>query len=341
MVQASNGNTSIKLDGTLWIKASGKWLAHTMRDDLFIPMPLAEVNEHLQRDIDISSRYSPTHKLRPSIETAMHAIIHHRVVIHVHSINAVAWSIRVDGLDQLKDRLAGLNWQWIPYAPSGIPLARGIERAITRTPEADVFVLANHGLVVCGPDCHAAERLLNEVEERLTIIPRRSPKPNHTLLAVMSHLSGWQFPDIDSLHALGTDPVARKAIKGGVLYPCQAIFLGERMPVLSPALVASKFTDRWNGKSLVPAFVIMERVGVLLNPGMTAAEQATLIALSQVIQRTEESALLCYLNAAEVTDVLSKNLYGYKKSLPNGEERNTATLMKPPARNDSWLQLRP
>ncbi len=27
LTQASTGNTSIKLDGVLWIKASGKWLA--------------------------------------------------------------------------------------------------------------------------------------------------------------------------------------------------------------------------------------------------------------------------------------------------------------------------
>ena len=26
LVQAGSGNTSIKLDGVLWIKASGKWL---------------------------------------------------------------------------------------------------------------------------------------------------------------------------------------------------------------------------------------------------------------------------------------------------------------------------
>src|SRR6185437_11806138 len=33
LVQASNGNTSVKRDGTLWIKASGRWLANAMRED--------------------------------------------------------------------------------------------------------------------------------------------------------------------------------------------------------------------------------------------------------------------------------------------------------------------
>jgi hypothetical protein len=109
-------------------------------------------------------------------------------------------------------------------------------------------VLGNHGLVVCGHDCFTAERLLCDVERRLAITPRRFPKPDTTVLAMIARFSGWQFPDVDSLHALGTDAVSRKILKGGVLYPCQAIFLGQTMPLLPPAVVISKFTGSFNGK---------------------------------------------------------------------------------------------
>ena len=37
LTQASTGNSSAKLDGVLWIKASGKWMADAMRDDILIP----------------------------------------------------------------------------------------------------------------------------------------------------------------------------------------------------------------------------------------------------------------------------------------------------------------
>src|SRR5256885_4911447 len=83
----------------------------------------------MQKDTEIASPCAPKDELRPSIETAMHAVLRHRVVIHVHSINAIAWAIRVDGPGQLRERLAGLHWQWIPYTASGIPLARQIEKA--------------------------------------------------------------------------------------------------------------------------------------------------------------------------------------------------------------------
>ena len=313
LVQASNGNTSIKLDGILWIKASGKWLAHAMQEEMLVPLELAEVKESIRTGAEIASRYAQKDELRPSIETAMHALLRHRVVIHVHSINAIAWAIRVDGPDQLRERLAGLHWQWIPYAASGIPLAQEIEKAVATAPETDVLILGNHGLVVCGQDCHTAEKLLREVERRLAIVPRRFPKPDVTVLALIARFSKWQFPDVDSLHALGTDAVSRKILKGGVLYPCQAIFLGQTVPLFPPAVVVSKFTESLNGKDGTPPFVAVERSGVMLNERITSSVRATLIGLVQVTLRTDESARLRYLKGMEVTDALSKGAHGCKE----------------------------
>jgi rhamnose utilization protein RhaD (predicted bifunctional aldolase and dehydrogenase) len=313
LVQASNGNTSIKLDGTLWIKASGKWLAHALQEEMFVHLELAEAQESIRMGVDITRCDATQEDLLPSIETAMHAILLHRVVIHVHSINAIAWAIRVDGPEQLKERLAGLQWKWIPYAASGIPLAREIEKAVAGAPEADVFILGNHGLVICGRDCSTAEKLLGEVERRLAITPRLVPKPDTTVLGTIARSSKWQFPNDDLLHALGTDAVSRKILKGGVLYPCQAIFLGQRMPVVRPTGVASKFAERLIGADTTPPFVAVERSGVMLNEKMTCAERATLIGLVQVTQRTEESARLRYLKGEEVRDVLSKGSHVYRK----------------------------
>jgi len=310
LVQASNGNTSIKLDGILWIKASGSWLAHARQEEIFVPLELAGLKESILDDSEIASHIAVNDELRPSIETPMHAVLRHRVVIHVHSINAIAWAIRLDGPDQLNERLAGLHWQWIPYAASGIPLAREIAKAVATRPETDVLMLGNHGLVVCGQDCHGAEKLLWEVERRLAITPRRFPKPDTTVLAMIARSSRLQFPDVNTLHALGTDSVSRKILKGGILYPCQAIFLGPTMPLLPPAVAVSKITERWNGKHRTPPFVAVERSGVMVNEKVTSAERATLMGLVHVTLRTEESARLRYLKESEVIGVLSQGAHG-------------------------------
>jgi rhamnose utilization protein RhaD (predicted bifunctional aldolase and dehydrogenase) len=311
LVQASNGNTSMKLAGTLWIKASGTWLADAMQEEMFLPIELAEVQASVRNDTEITRRYVPKDDMRPSIETAMHAILQHRVIIHVHSINAIAWAIRQDGPNRLRELLGGLHWQWIPYAASGIPLAREIEKAVASEPETDVLILGNHGLVICGRDCSAAEELLCEVERRLAITPRRVPKPDTRVLGTIARSSRWQLPDVDLLHALGTDAVSRRILRGGVLYPCQAIFLGDTMPLVRSSAVISKFSEGMNGGYRTPPFVAVERSGVMLNEKMTRAERATLIGLVQVTQRTESSARLRYLKSAEVSNVLSGGAHGY------------------------------
>ena len=77
LTQASTGNSSMKLDGVLWIKASGKWMADATRKDILIPLDLTEVRECVKQQVDPAGRYASA-----SIETAMHVVLPHRVVLH-------------------------------------------------------------------------------------------------------------------------------------------------------------------------------------------------------------------------------------------------------------------
>ena len=40
LVQGAGGNSSIKHDDILWVKASGTWLADAEQKDIFVPVPL-------------------------------------------------------------------------------------------------------------------------------------------------------------------------------------------------------------------------------------------------------------------------------------------------------------
>jgi len=57
LTQASTGNSSIKLDGVLWIKASGKWMSDAIREDILIPLDLADVRECVTHKVDPADRY--------------------------------------------------------------------------------------------------------------------------------------------------------------------------------------------------------------------------------------------------------------------------------------------
>jgi rhamnose utilization protein RhaD (predicted bifunctional aldolase and dehydrogenase) len=47
--QAAGGNTSLKRDGVLWIKASGAWLADAEERDIMIPVDLNGLLDALAR----------------------------------------------------------------------------------------------------------------------------------------------------------------------------------------------------------------------------------------------------------------------------------------------------
>ena len=322
LVQAATGNTSIKLGGVLWIKASGKWLADAKQDEILIPVNLAETLALINRNADPAGQsvVMGGKPLRASIETAMHSVLPHRVVLHVHSVNTIAWAVREDGQAELASRLEGIDWQWIPDVPSGLPLARAIEAAIARAPHAQVLVLSNHGLVVCAEDCGSAEELLREVEWRVAIDPRCAPEAKWSVLDRISEGSSWQVPRSMELHALGTDGVSRRIVCDGILYPCQAIFLTPQARSLRPAETEDHLSENLDG--IDEPFVMIEDAGVLVRKELNPVQSATLAALVQVLQRIPESAPLQYLQKKRVLDLLCADVYRYREAVEdNGTRR--------------------
>jgi rhamnose utilization protein RhaD (predicted bifunctional aldolase and dehydrogenase) len=133
LVQAAGGNTSLKDDGIMWIKASGTWLKDAQARDIFVPLDHAAImSAQAQNDPACESCTAFVRTdlnstgLRPSIETTVHALMPQRVVVHVHCVNTIAWAIRADGEQRLAEKLASFNWAYIPYARPGLPLAGAI-----------------------------------------------------------------------------------------------------------------------------------------------------------------------------------------------------------------------
>ena len=154
-VQGAGGNTSIKEQGMLWIKASGLWLAHARQQEIMVPValdalldamergdPLAEQAQHFVR-----GELNPL-GLRPSIETTFHAVIPQRVVVHVHCVETIALAVAAEAESMVGKRLAGFRHAFIPYVRPGLSLARAMATSLDGG--TDVLVLGNHGLVVAA-----------------------------------------------------------------------------------------------------------------------------------------------------------------------------------------------
>jgi rhamnose utilization protein RhaD (predicted bifunctional aldolase and dehydrogenase) len=241
----------------------------------------------------------------------MHVTLPHPVVLHVHSLNTIAWAVREDAPAQLATRLNGLRWQWIPYVASGLPLAREIEKVLSVHPNTDVLVLGNHGLVLGGKDCQAAEDLLAEVERRLAIPARQAHPADYARLADLAADSPWALPDDDTIHALATDPVTRRVLEGGYLYPCQAIFSDAALPELFRAEHVPDMAP-CPAEYLGRPFLIVKGCGVVVSRTMAAAETAMLSGLAQVVQRIDRAAPIRYLTEDEVAAISSTAAYRYR-----------------------------
>jgi rhamnose utilization protein RhaD (predicted bifunctional aldolase and dehydrogenase) len=310
LVQAATGNTSLKLDGVLWIKASGKWLAHATKEEIFLPVSLSETRRLIEQGVDPSGQTALVDGkvLGSSVETAMHAVLPYRVVTHVHSINTIAWSILAEGRDRFAERLIGLPWVWVPYTASGLALAAAVKGALDQSPGARVLVLANHGLVVCGESTAAAEALLADVEQRITIAPRPAFQPRWDVLNRLAESGTWWVPQCALSHFPALDETARQILSGGVLYPCQAIFLTRKARIL-PEDAGSELLEAARGEP----FVLIENIGVLMGERSNPTEAATFGGLAQVLARIPEGRAVQYLSCDEVDNLLSADCYRYRE----------------------------
>jgi rhamnose utilization protein RhaD (predicted bifunctional aldolase and dehydrogenase) len=231
LVQGPGGNTSVKQEGVLWVKASGTWLAHAAERDIFVPVALERLRQAIasgDERAEEAAQFVLTDQnpsgLRPSIETTFHAVMPQRVVLHVHCVETIAVAVRADAATILDERLRGLPFALVPYARPGLPLTRSILRELT--PVKDVLVLANHGLIVASDTVEEAEARLHQVSERLRQAARPAPAADISALSRLAEGSPYHLPRFERTHATATDPVSCGFAARGSLYPDHVIFLG-------------------------------------------------------------------------------------------------------------------
>lgn len=231
LVQAAGGNTSLKQNGVMWIKASGTWLRDAATRDIFVPVQheallaaLLTNDPACESCADFVLADLNAMGLRPSIETTVHALMPQRVVVHVHCVNTIAWAIRGDAEQRLAEKLRHFDWAFIPYARPGLPLANAI--AARFKPGTDVLVLGNHGLVVAAETVADAQALLDRVVNVLVRPVREFVPPDLAALDLLCKGTDYAPAGNNETQALATDGLALVRGKNAVFYPDHVVFLG-------------------------------------------------------------------------------------------------------------------
>ncbi len=321
LVQGAGGNTSIKQDGVLWIKASGTWLMNALREDIMVPVALEALLAALDRNdpaaekaADFVLRDDNPSGLRPSIETTLHAILRQRIVVHVHCVETIAVAVREDAEAIVSRRLAGLNWAVVPYARPGLPLSR--EMLSRLKPETDVVVLGNHGLVVAAETVGEAAALLAEVSGRLAREARDPPSADIAALEGLAQGSAYGLPTEPAAYGAATDRASCRIAEGGSLYPDHVIFLGPGSVVARPGENAQAVEGRRVAAGMPePVSILFPGVGVLMREGANAGAQAMARCLADVTARIPPNAPLRFFSESQNGELLNWDAEKYRQRL--------------------------
>ncbi len=313
LVQGAGGNVSWKQDNILWVKGSGAWLANGSTEDIFVPVDLVAIQIALEnRNLDITPRTIGEHRLKPSIETLMHGIMPHKVVVHLHAIHVLRILVRANSqeyINQLFDEptLSGISFAYVPYFKPGLDLANAIFSALQNQASVDVVLLQNHGLVLGADSVEGIKSLIERLNKaylafehklHLVEIPDKYPitaipsPPNYSLIP---------FPDLE-VHALALDPSLFKRLKDDwVLYPDHAVFLGAK----AMTFPSVEHLAAWQTQHDLPELVFIENIGVFIQANLNQAKQIQLRCYYDVVSRIGSNTDLRPLSQVDVDALLN------------------------------------
>jgi rhamnose utilization protein RhaD (predicted bifunctional aldolase and dehydrogenase) len=318
LIQGAGGNTSVKDAGVLWVKASGKWLDAAAEAPIFVAMDLQAVRRHIVADdaeavaSEVIEGLSPP-GLRPSIEASLHALLPHRFVVHVHSVNTISWAVQMDAESALHQPLRGLRWCWLPYIRPGMPLTQAA-RLATKSHAADVLVMGNHGLVVGADSVQQVAALLADVEQRLARAPRAPVAPQIERLAARARGSRYRLPLYEEAHGVATDSVNLRLVTGGSLYPDHVVFLGPGVTLLGCDESIDELLRRVEAAGRAPpALLLVAGEGVLVLEDISRGGEEMVRCLAMVAGRIPVPVGVNYLSDAQAAELLAWDAEIYRR----------------------------
>jgi rhamnose utilization protein RhaD (predicted bifunctional aldolase and dehydrogenase) len=306
LVQGPGGNTSLKVDGELWVKASGRWLSEALEREIFVRVRLKDARRRWAAGLALDDLAAGDG--RPSIETVLHVLMPHPAVIHAHGVNSIATAVLADGERRAADRLdPEVRWAWIEYRRPGRPLAEAVERLVA---DRDVLLLQNHGVVVGADTPERAEILLRRVERLLELPARELPTGKARIRPTSNH------DVLDRISGVAFEPDLVASLTAAALVPDQVVFLGGPVPRCMPGEGPDLAAQRVEAETgVAPALVLAPNVGAFGRRGRSSSADMMIDALYEVARRLPPGAEVCGLSTGDVTEILSWEAEHHRQAL--------------------------
>jgi rhamnose utilization protein RhaD (predicted bifunctional aldolase and dehydrogenase) len=315
LVQGPGGNASWKDGDVLWVKASGTWLADAESNEIFIPVNLSKIQDALTKsDFSVNPEVLNNSGLRPSIETLLHALMPHKVVVHLHAIEILAQLVKINAIRKIKSLVAdSVKWVFIDYIKPGAELARAVSAELGNRPDADVVFMGNHGVVIGGYSVESVAATLNKLIIKLKAPATISTSDSRPRAPQSDFVARGYIPCNDkgvSLLAI-KDTLINRLRHAWALYPDHVVFLGAEPAILKAKASQLDFDDIACNR---PPFIFYSGEGVYESNEVTDAQRSQLRCYFDLISRVGEVEELSTLTDQQVSDLLVWDAEKYRQT---------------------------
>ncbi len=244
LVLHGGGNTSVKIDGALWVKGSG-WDLGAIEEGGFAPVRMDALLDIAKKEMISDSELVRLQKdgmtdknaPAPSIEAVVHAIIPYKFVDHTHADAVVTVSNTPNGRELIQ-KIYGDKVVVVDYVMPGFILSKAIAEAVKgrEWSEIEGIVLLNHGIFSFDEEGEASyQKMLALVKKAADYLEQNaqidtgyakseiSETTKEALRAEISALRGCESVivciDTSSAKALSCMPNLEAVLSGGPLTP--------------------------------------------------------------------------------------------------------------------------
>ena len=321
LVQGSGGNVSWKNEGTLWVKASGTWLAHAESKEIFIPVNLVHLKKALlEGDFFIKAEVIEKNTLRPSIETLLHALMPHKVVVHLHAVEILAHLVQVNSKEKIKTLVGdAIKWIYVDYFKPGAELAKAVYKELAVRTDADVVFMGSHGFVVGGDTVNDTYSKLKTLIAKLEIsLPKSLPKKNYSIREEDFKENDYVRCDDEELALLVNRPdFVNRLHYDWALYPDHVVFLGAKAVILEKNF---SLHELHKAKLDNPPFIFALNDNIYQHISATQSQKIQLRCYYEIIRRQKTSDNLVKLSELQVHDLINWDAEQYRQSLSMNKE---------------------
>lgn len=299
LVQAGGGNTSVKINNNMFIKASGFNLADITKNTGYVCINNKELlNDISNNTVKKITEYNMYGKLRGSIETFMHSILK-KYTVHLHPIQVNKILVMINS-EKIINTIFPESL-FIEYITPGIKVHNEIKKKYNNE---EIIFLDNHGVIITSDVFDNIKKqldyIINKCEEYLSIDYSKYKLTNKISKYVFDHCK------IDVISYLCQDIIITKYIQNNIklftekiTFPDALIYCGIK-PLIGNIEDIKTYFNNYNE---LPKIVIINNLLFIISNSLKKCKEIedVLKANLLILDTTEKKQYLsqdeiCFLN---------------------------------------------